>query len=52
MERNRRRRERVGQREGIDLLIDRVYEATYGGGFEDALPPARVGRDEGIVLAA
>lgn len=36
-----RRRERVGQREGIDLLIDRAYEATYGGRFEDALPMER-----------
>ena len=33
-----RRRERVGQREEIDLLIHRAYEATYGRRFEDALP--------------
>lgn len=39
-----RRRERLGQREGIDLLIDRAYEATYGP--EDAPPPACVGEDE------
>lgn len=30
-----RRRERVGQREGIDQLIDRAYEATYGSEDED-----------------
>lgn len=36
-----RRRERAGQREGIDLLIDRAYEATYGDRFEDALPMER-----------
>jgi hypothetical protein len=31
-----RRVDRIGKREGIDLVIDRVYEHTYGKGYEDA----------------
>jgi hypothetical protein len=37
-----RRVDRIGQREGIDLVIDRVYEHTYGKGYEDAAAPAAV----------
>jgi hypothetical protein len=33
----RRRRERVGRLEGIDLLIHRVYEGLYGPSY-DAVP--------------
>ena len=39
-----RRRERVGQREGIDLLIVVADEATYGA--EAATPPGCVGVSE------
>ena len=39
-----RRRERVGQRDGIDLLIVLADEATYGA--EDAASTAGVGEDE------
>jgi hypothetical protein len=37
-----RRVDRIGKREGIDLVIDRVYEHTYGKGYEDVAVPAAV----------
>jgi hypothetical protein len=54
-----RRVDRIGKREGIDLVIDRVYEHTYGKGYEDVAVPAAVSEaDEehsdkkGLILAA
>ncbi len=52
---NRRRQERAGKREGIDLLIERSYESAYGPDFEDAVSPAAVesdGDDVAAMLAA
>lgn len=46
---NRRRTERAGQREGIDLLIERSYERAYGPGFDDAVAPAAVDFEDGGV---
>ena len=37
-----RRRERAGRREGIDLVMDKIYERTYGSDYEDAIAPAPV----------
>ncbi len=34
-----RRQERAGRREGIDLIIDRIYAGVYGPAFDDT--PAR-----------
>lgn len=50
----RRRQERAGRREGIDLLVDRAYERLYGPGFADAVAPPHVseGEDEALTLAA
>ncbi len=55
----KRRRERAGRREGIDGIVDRVYERTYGRNFDDVAAPPAVGDDEvkkrrtpGVVLAA
>ena len=41
-----RRHERVGRREGIDLLVDRVYQEIYGARYEDAIRPPAVGEPE------
>lgn len=42
-----RRLDRVGVREGIDLLVEGVYERTYGRGYDDAVaPPAVAEADE------
>ncbi len=41
-----RRQERAGQREGIDLLVDRSYEQLYGRDYDDAVAPLRVGSEE------
>ena len=41
-----RRQERAGTKEGIDLIIQRAYERTYGRGFEDAVAPRRVTVEE------
>jgi len=30
-----RRRERAGRRDGIDLLVHRAYERTYGADYEE-----------------
>jgi len=47
-----RRRERAGRRDGIDLLVDRAYQETYGRDFEDAVsPPAVSEADEGRTVA-
>ncbi len=46
-----RRQERAGRRDGIDLLVDRAYEAAYGSAYEDAVSPARVAEPEGEKLA-
>ncbi len=45
-----RRRERVGQLEGIDLLVEQSYEQAYGKDFEDAVAPAKV-EEEGEAVA-
>ena len=37
-----RRRERVGQLDGIDLLIERSYAQIYGEDFRDVVSPAAV----------
>ena len=51
---NVRRQERAGQREGIDLLVDRSYEQLYGRDFDDLVAPLRVSatEDETATLAA
>ena len=41
-----RRQERAGLREGIDRLVDGVYERTYGRDFEDAIAPPPVAEAE------
>jgi hypothetical protein len=41
-----RRVDRIGKREGIDLVIDRVYEHTYGKDFEDTVSPPGVSEDD------
>lgn len=46
-----RRQERAGQREGIDLLVDRSYEQLYGRDYEDAVAPLRVGSEEENAVA-
>ena len=38
----RRRQERAGRPEGIDLLVERSYERAYGRGFDDAVAPVAV----------
>ncbi len=45
---NRRRQERAGRREGIDLLIERSYERAYGPGFDDAVSPVTVESDDDV----
>ncbi len=54
-----RRRERAGRRDGIDGMVDRVYERTYGRNFDDVAAPPVVADEEGkktrtrgVVLAA
>jgi hypothetical protein len=37
-----RRVDRIGRREGIDLVIDRVYESTYGKDYENSVSPTGV----------
>lgn len=39
---DQRREERAGQRERIDLLIERSYERAYGTDFDDAVSPVAV----------
>jgi hypothetical protein len=38
----RRRQERAGRPEGIDLLVERSYEQAYGRSFDDAVAPVPV----------
>ena len=49
-----RRRERAGRLEGIDRLIDSVYQRAYGPDYEDAVAPLRVSDEEEMsaVIAA
>ena len=47
-----RRQERAGQREGIDLLVDRSYEQVYGRDFDDAVAPPRIAEAEEEALTA
>ena len=50
----RRRQERAGLREGVDLLVDRSYERVYGSDFDEAVAPLRSAssQDEEVTLAA
>lgn len=50
----RRRRERAGRREGVDLLVDRAYARAYGEGYDDPISPSSEGQGsrEGAMLAA
>lgn len=41
-----RRAERAGRREGIDLLVDRVYQRAYGKDYEEAVFPTPVAEPE------
>jgi hypothetical protein len=41
-----RRQERVGRREGIDLLVDASYEAAYGRDYEESVAPTPVAEPE------
>ncbi len=43
----KRRKELVGHREGIDGFIDRVYERLYGRDYDNVVAPVRVGIDDG-----
>ncbi len=49
-----RRRERAGRLEGIDLVVHRAYEQTYGRRYEDAISPPTVGEpaDDAVEVAA
>ncbi len=49
-----RRRERAGRLEGVDLVVHRAYEQTYGRRYEDAISPPTVGEpgDEAAEIAA
>ncbi len=47
-----RRQERAGTKEGIDLIVQRSYERTYGRGFEDAVAPPRVSEEEEAAVRA
>lgn len=51
---NRRRQERAGRLEGIDLVVERAYQRVYGDDFDNAVAPPRVGRaeDEALTVAA
>ncbi len=41
-----RRIELAGRREGIDLLVDHVYQETYGRGYEEVVFPTPVAEPE------
>ncbi len=45
-----RRRERVGQLDGIDLLVERSYAKVYGDDYRDAVAPVAV-EEEGQAVA-
>lgn len=48
---DRRREERVGRLEGIDLLVERSYARVYGSNFQDAVAPPSVSEAEDEVVA-
>ena len=48
---DRRRQERIGRLEGIDLLIDRSYAKLYGSNYQDAVAPPSVSEAEDEVVA-
>ena len=48
---DRRREERVGKLEGIDLLVERSYAQLYGSNFQDAVAPPSVSEAEDEVAA-
>ena len=48
---DRRREERVGRLEGIDLLVERSYARVYGSNFQDAVAPPSVSEAEDEVEA-
>ena len=48
---DRRRQERVGRLEGIDLLVERSYARVYGKSYQDAVSPPRVSEAEDEVVA-
>ena len=41
-----RRAELAGRRQGIDLLVDRVYQHAYGLGYEETVFPTPVAEPE------
>ena len=41
-----RRAELSGRRQGIDLLVDRVYQGAYGRGYEETVFPTPVAEPE------
>jgi hypothetical protein len=45
-----RRRERAGQLDAIDLLVERSYARTYGDDYRDVVAPAAV-EEEGQQIA-
>ena len=48
---DRRRLERVGRLEDIDLLVEQSYARVYGSNFQDAVAPPRVSEAEDEVVA-
>ena len=48
---DRRRDERVGRLEGVDLLVERSYAQLYGKSYQDAVAPPRVSETEDEVVA-
>ncbi len=48
---DRRRTERVGRLEGIDLLVERSYAQLYGKSYQDAVAPPSVSEAEDEVAA-
>ena len=48
---DRRREERVGRLEGIDLLVDQSYARVYGKSYQDAVAPPSVSEAEDEVVA-
>ncbi|MCH8950224.1 MAG: hypothetical protein IIB87_07600 [Chloroflexi bacterium] len=48
---DRRREERVGKLEGIDLLVERSYAQLYGSNYQDAVAPPSVSEAEDEVVA-
>ena len=48
---DRRRQERVGRLEGVDLLVERSYAQLYGSNFQDAVAPPLVSEAEDEVVA-